>query len=33
MNIIKEELGRLNCFSILNVVYRDDQTGEGTTEE
>ncbi len=33
MNIIKEELGRLNCFSVLNVIYKDDQTGEGTTEE
>ncbi len=33
MNIIKEELSRLNCFSILNVVYKDDQPGEGTREE
>jgi hypothetical protein len=24
MNIIKEELGRLNCFGILNVVYKED---------
>jgi hypothetical protein len=28
MNMIKEELGRLNCFGILNVVYKDGQTGE-----
>ena len=28
MNIMKEELSTLGCFSILNVVYRDDQTGE-----
>ncbi len=33
MNIIKEELSRLNCFSILNIVYKDDQPGEGTREE
>ncbi len=26
MNIIKEELSRLNCFSHLNVIYRDDQS-------
>ena len=24
MNIIKEELGGLNCFSVLNVVYKDE---------
>ncbi len=28
MNIMKEELSTLGCFSILNVIYRDDQTGE-----
>jgi hypothetical protein len=28
MNMIKEELGRLNCFGILNVVYKDGQRGE-----
>ncbi len=28
MNIMKEELSTLGCFSILNVVYRDDQTVE-----
>jgi hypothetical protein len=25
MNILKEELGGLSCFSVLNVVYKDDQ--------
>jgi len=25
MNIIKEELGGLSCFSVLNVVYKDEQ--------
>ncbi|MDM7935079.1 MAG: hypothetical protein QUS08_06780 [Methanothrix sp.] len=29
MNLIREELSRLNCFSILNIVYKDDQTEEG----
>ena len=27
MNIIKEELCRLNCFGILNVVYKDEPDG------
>lgn len=30
MNIIKEELSRLNCFTLLNVIYREDQPGEQT---
>jgi len=25
MNILKEELGGLSCFSVLNVVYKDEQ--------
>jgi len=25
MNIIKEELGGLSCFSVLNVIYKDEQ--------
>jgi len=33
MNIMKEELSTLGCFSILNVVYRDDQTGEQIRRE
>lgn len=32
MNIIKEELGRLNCFSILNVVYKEDNEKDRTGE-
>lgn len=34
MNIIKEELCRLNCFSIHNIIYKDSQRGEknGTEE-
>jgi hypothetical protein len=32
MNIIKEELDRLNCFSNFNVVYKEDQTGEARGE-
>ncbi len=28
MNILKEELSRLNCFSQLSVIYKDDQLGE-----
>lgn len=31
MNIIKEELSRLNCFTLLNVIYKEDQLG-GQTE-
>jgi len=27
MNLIKEELGKLNCFNLLNVVYREDPGG------
>lgn len=30
MNILKEELNRLNCFSLLNVIYRDDRIEEET---
>ncbi len=33
MNIMKEELSTLGCFSILNVVYRDDQTVEQIRRE
>jgi hypothetical protein len=33
MNIIKEELGRLSCFSVLNVVYKDEQTGNVSPRE
>jgi len=33
MNIMKEELSTLACFSILNVVYRDDQTVEQIRRE
>lgn len=33
MNIMKEELSTLGCFNILNVVYRDDQTGEQIRRE
>lgn len=33
MNIMKEELSTLGCFSILNVVYRDDKTGEQIRRE
>jgi hypothetical protein len=32
MNILKEELGRLNCFSNFNVVYKEDPTGEARGE-
>jgi len=28
MNMIREELGRLNCFGVFNVVYKDGQRGE-----
>lgn len=28
MNILKEELSRLNCFSQLNVTYKEDQLGQ-----
>jgi len=28
MNIMKEELGRLNCFSTSHIVYREDQNGK-----
>ena len=33
MNIMKEELSTLGCFSILNVVYRDDQMVEQIRRE
>ncbi|MDD1735995.1 MAG: hypothetical protein LUQ21_00840 [Methanothrix sp.] len=33
MNLIKEELSRLNCFGILNVVYKDEQTGSSGKKE
>jgi hypothetical protein len=33
MNIMKEELSTLGCFSILNVIYRDDQIGEQNRRE
>ncbi|MBN1236231.1 MAG: hypothetical protein JW999_09325 [Methanotrichaceae archaeon] len=33
MNHIKEELSRLNCFSTLNVVYKDDLAGAGGRRE
>lgn len=33
MNIMKEELSTLSCFGILNVIYRDDQTGEQNRRE
>lgn len=33
MNIIKEELGRLDCFSIQNVVYKEDQRGDAKVRE
>ena len=33
MNIMKEELSTLGCFNILNVVYRDDKTGEKIRRE
>ena len=33
MNIMKEELSTLGCFGILNVVYKDDQTGEQIRRE
>jgi len=32
MNIIKEELSRLNCFSILNVAYKEDNKDEQPRE-
>ncbi len=27
MNIIKEELSKLNCFTLLNIIYKEDQPG------
>jgi len=33
MNIIREELGRLDCFSIQNVVYKEDQKGDAKARE
>src|SRR5512137_2315845 len=33
MNIIKEELCRLNCFRIHNIIYKDGQTGENSGTE
>jgi hypothetical protein len=30
MNILKEELSRLNCFSQLSVIYKEDPLGEQT---
>jgi hypothetical protein len=33
MNLIKEELSRLNCFGILNVVYKEEQTGSSGKKE
>jgi hypothetical protein len=33
MNLIKEELSRLNCFGILNVVYKEEQTGSSGMKE
>ena len=31
MNILKEELGGLSCFSVLNVIYKDEQNRDGQT--
>jgi hypothetical protein len=28
MNMIKEEMSQINCFSMFNVVYKDDRAGE-----
>jgi hypothetical protein len=28
MNMIKEEMSRLNCFGMFNVVYKDDRAGD-----
>ncbi len=33
MNIMKEELGRLNCFRTSHVVYREEQNGNKIAKE
>jgi len=33
MNIIKEELGRFDCFSIQNVVYKEELKGDAKARE
>ena len=33
MNIMKEELGRLNCFSLLNVIYKEDSLRDSSAKE
>ena len=33
MNLIKEELSRLNCFGTLNVIYKDEQMGAVSRRE
>ena len=33
MNLIKEELSRLNCFGTLNVIYKDELMGAVSRRE